>query len=272
MSQPILVATDLSSRCDRAVDRAILLGRQVAAPVIALHVASGEEAPDPHHIARLRAELAAQLGEGEAELLVECDADVPAAVARIAADRSCGLILTGVARFNQARDYFLGTAVDALIRASDVPVLVVKQRPCAPYCRIVAATDFSDNAVHALETAAAIFPQVELRAVHASQSAYETWLDESATADFLKNEAEKDMAAFLARLPDAVRMRVEPCVEVGAVESALMLEIDTGRADLLVLGTHGRSAFAHVAIGSRASDMLQSLPIDALVVKGGTRT
>lgn len=268
MSRPILVATDLSPRCDRAVDRAAMLGRQLGAPVIALHVSADEDADDERWLERQRQELIAQCGDAGMELLVERGRDVPATIAHVAEARGCAVILTGVARFNHARDYLLGTAIDALVRATSVPVLVIKQRPREPYRRIVAATDFSGNAARALEVSAALLPDAGIRAVHASHSAYETWLDKDATLEFITERAEQEMRAFLDALPDPVRRRTEPRVEIGEIESALMLGMKEVDGDLLALGTHGRSALAHAALGSRASDILKSLPYDALIVKG----
>lgn len=271
MSRPVLVATDLSARCDRAVNRARLLAGQIGAPIVALHVTNeGTSRQSPRHD-RLRNELAAQVGNGGAELLLEHDADVPGAIARVASARDAAVIVTGVARLNELRDFVLGTAVDALIRAGDVPVLIVKQPPRAPYRRIVVATDFSEHAREALEITATLFPDAELHAVHAAHAAYETWLNKDATADFMRTEAEGEMRAFLARLPNSARDRVTSHVEIGEVEPALNLAAQSVDANLLVLGTHGRSALAHAALGSRASDILRCLPLDALVVKRGTR-
>lgn len=267
MSRPILVATDLSPRCDRAVDRAAMLGRQIGTPVIALHVAGEEKADDERRLEQRRQELLAQCGDLAVELLVERGRDVPATIAHVAEERGCAVIVTGVARFNDARDYLLGTAIDVLVRETSIPVLVVKQRPRAPYRRIVAATDFSANSGRALEVSAALLPEAAIRAIHASHSAYETWLDKDATLEFITERAEQEMREFLAGLPEPVRSRTEARIEIGEIESALMLGMKELDGDLLALGTHGRSALAHAALGSRASDILRSLPYDALIVK-----
>jgi len=271
MSAPILVATDLSPRCDRAVDRAAQLAAALDRPLLALHVAPQELGADARAIERLRRTLTDQLAGRPAELLIAAP-PVPQTIARIAAERGCALIVTGVARFNSPADYLLGTAVDTLVRASGAPVLVVKQRVRGDYRRILAATDFSEHARTALEAAAALFPEAALRAVHIVHAAYEAWLDRDATRDHRRGEAEEDMAAFRSELAPELRARLETRVDVGELGTAMLIAAEEYGADLIALATHGRSGLAHAALGSRASELLETLPIDTLVVKARRRS
>lgn len=265
----IMVATDLSARCDRAVDRGRLLADQLGGRLLAVHVA-GREPPSPDTERQLTGLLAEQVGEGAGEAGLEiAHGAVPATLARIAEERGAALILTGVARLNDVRDYVLGTAVEALIRQSRVPVLVVKQRPARPYRRILAATDFSDCAQGALAFAARLLPEAELRAVHAYHAAYEGFLDQEETERFAGDESEQAMRDFAAALPEEAAKRLETANVKGEISDVVYREVGAWQADLLAIGSHGRSGLAQATIGSRAVQLLRAEPVDTLVVRTG---
>jgi nucleotide-binding universal stress UspA family protein len=156
----IIIATDLSARSDRHVERGLALASDLdCQPVIAHIVASGLKADENESssvLRRLRRDFGScadswkvSLGEGK----------VPEALAEAAIVHDACLIVVGIARFNNLRDFVLGTAVDHLVRHAAVPVLVVKQGAHHPYGRLAVATDFSECSAYALTTALALFPK-----------------------------------------------------------------------------------------------------------------
>src|SRR3546814_13711138 len=66
------------------------------------------------------------LFRSDAELVIR-RGSAPKMLATIAAERASALIVPGVARYNSIGDYFLGTAVDHIIRTAAQPVLVVRR-------------------------------------------------------------------------------------------------------------------------------------------------
>ena len=56
-------------------------------------------------------------------------------------------------------------------------------------------------------------------------------------------------------------------IEFGRPESLFREYVLHHNADLVVLGTHGRSAVFEALIGSTAKNILSMLPCDALVVR-----
>jgi len=263
----IMVATDLSARCDRAVDRAFLLAQQLGGSVIVTHIV-GEGQLSPEKTEHLRELVRDDMGERAGGSRVEVAAgSVPATLARLAGEWDARIIVTGIGRLNEVRDYVLGTAVDSLVRRAPVPVLVVKRRARRPYERILAATDFSPCSANAVESAAAMFPGTRLRVVNAFHPAFEGFLDARDTAAFIGDEARGEMERFIGQLPDDVRGRLETSVEEGEVYGVLERTIRDWQADLLVVGSHGRGGFAHATIGSRAGALLASEPVDILVVR-----
>jgi len=151
----VLLASDFTARSDRALGRAIQLAEEKQGKLVIAHVLEkSTEADEEDILRRLRVDLPE--GAADAELIVR-SGSVPKTLAAIAAERGSDLIVTGVARYNSIGDYFLGTAVDHIIRNAERPVLIVRRRPVAPYRRLGVATDLFDRPPAALLAAAPLF-------------------------------------------------------------------------------------------------------------------
>ncbi|HVM23212.1 MAG TPA: universal stress protein [Sphingomicrobium sp.] len=270
MSGNILVATDLSARSDRAVERALLLGRQLGRGVTLLHVLEGDAQLDHEQEERLRGIVETEFGLSGQPVEVRFEkGDVPEAIAGFAEREDCALVVTGVARFNDVRDFVLGTAVDYLVRKSPRPVLVVKRRARQPYQRLVVATDFSPASARALLLSAELFPDAKLKLVHAYRAAFEAFLERDSTAEFVRDEAEEAIGKQVAELPEAFRPRVETVVEEGRVEAVLARQVNELGGELLVLGSWHRRRHAHF-MGSEDSWAMPGIePCDLLIVRPG---
>lgn len=267
-NDPVMVATDLSARSDRPFERAFLLAEQLGTSVLVLHVVEGKKELSEEERDRLVDQIGEEFGATAAnsEIIFEHGSVAPT-IARVAEERRCSLVITGVARFNSPGDYILGTAVDHIVRRSPVPVLVVKRRPRNPYRRLLISTDFSSCSMNALTTAAAMFPEAAIRLIHVYHSSYDAFLAHDTTADYIRSEAEESMKAFTEALPQSVRDRLEVTVEEGHLAGILEDRIKEWKADLLVVGSHGRSGFAQATIGSQAADLLEYEPCDVMVVR-----
>lgn len=263
----IVVATDLSARCDRPLERAMLLGKQLGAALIILHVLEPQRRLATDDEQRLRTLLQDEFGlAGENAEICFDYGSVPFTIAKVAKERGCSLIVTGVARYNSPGDFVLGTAVDYLVRQSSVPVLVVKRRAGRPYDRLVVGTDFSPASVRAISAAASLFPDARVRLVHAYEAAFQAFLDHDSTAPFIREEAEREMKRVAAELPEALRSKVEMVVEEGRTATVLAANVNELGDDLLVLGTWHRRGHAHF-MGSQDEWALPAKePCDVLIV------
>ncbi|KSB90485.1 hypothetical protein AS593_13480 [Caulobacter vibrioides] len=259
----ILVATDLAPRSDRAVDRALELGREWNAEVHVVHAIERDAPTTALDVRRALpdpgAKAAVSLPYGPA----------PKAITDTAREIGADLLVIGVARYNHLGDYLLGTAVDHVVRNAPCPVLVVKQRPHGPYQRPLIASDFSRGAKAALLGAAALFPQARLHLVHAYHVPFESRIKSEDIRDIARSEARQKLDALLAELPQDVRARIEP--HLGAGEPGTVLENVAGRVwpDLVVIGARGVSGLMQAAIGSVASSLLERTGVDTLVIKEG---
>lgn len=267
-SQPIIVTTDLNARSDRIVDRGVRLAGQLNAPAHVIHVLNQ---PDSRGTSDKRAmqlflEEFGPLPES-VDFIVE-RGDPPSVIANFAEERRSQLVVMGISQLNEALDFVLGTTVERLVRECPVPILVVKRRSPRPYERLLIASDFSDCARKAVETAAMMFPAAELRMIHVYRAPFQGFLDRESTIDFIRSEAQKHLQEFVGELSAPIRTRLEVGLEEGESISGRIADVaGDWSADLIVVGSHGRSGLAHALIGSRAVDILNGVPRDTLVVR-----
>ena len=261
----VLLASDFTARSDRPFDRARQIAERRGGSLVIAHVVEKSTSlAEDRIVERLRADLPE--GARDVELVVRYGS-APGELAALAGERRSDLIVTGVARYNSVGDYFLGTAVDHIIRNALQPVLVVRRRATAPYRRLLVATDLSDCSREALLTAATLFPETAIAMVHAFQVPYERWLKSEQVSADVEAEVRGELDAFLADLDPKVRDRLDARLMEGETSSVVVDALAQTRSDLLVLGTHGRSGFIHAALGSHAEALLGLVDVDTLVVR-----
>ncbi len=270
--QTLLMATDLSARSDRALDRAVALAAAEGAALTVLHVVDDDlpasvieaqtRAAGRAIDERLRATRGIDAIQSEVEIATgRPDVAIASAAGRSAAD----LVIIGSHRDRPVADLFRGTTAERLLRASPVPVLLVKTPAEEDYRRLLVAVDFSPAAKHAVEVAAQLLPASELEIVHAYQIPFEGFLKDDDTTQQVVARAEAEMQAFIADL-DLGAGQV-PCVlQEGEVRAVLYDLVARRQSDLMVIGTHGRTGVRRAILGSVAEDLLRAPPIDVLVV------
>jgi len=278
----VLLATDLSFRCDRALSRVASLVAEWQAELVVVHVVedfglSDEEMRDipswrrpanPVEVAR-RQVLADVAPLVDRVKLVLEKGDPADAVIRTVESEGCDLVVTGVARDELLGRFSLGSTVNRLLRRCPVPVLVVKNRPRGPYRNVVVAIDFSESSRHALEAAAHFFPEQRLTLLHAFETPMEGLMANA--ADYWEDRrkvAARQAEAFVENAAKPASWQ-EPHMlfEHGAPDRLVRGYAQEKEVDLVVLGTHGRSALFEIVLGSVAKEVLDSVPCDALVVR-----
>jgi nucleotide-binding universal stress UspA family protein len=277
-AKTLLLATDLSCRCDRALDRAAELAAEWRAKLVVLHVRqesgsdsdqpSWRRAPNAQQVAeeRVRRDLRGRKGF-DLEVIVKSGNPLTVTLETIQ-QVNCGLVVTGTARDEALGRILLGTLVSHLARKSEVPVLVVKSRPHGSYRNMVVATDYSENSRHALETALTLLPDVPASLFHACNALFE---GRGRSDDWtpLIAEAKATGQEFLAGTPAAAQLgRSIPVIcEPGEIGDLLEDLVSLQQVDLVVLGTAGRGGLANLLLGSTAQYLLERLPVDVLLVR-----
>jgi len=259
----ILVATDFSTRSDRAIRRATLLAKNTGARLVLLHVVDDDQ---PRRIVQAECTAADAILQEHARTLreadgLECDSrlvqgDPFEGITQAADDLGVDVVVIGPHRRQALKDIFIGTTAERTIRNSRRPVLMTNGVPAGSYRHVLIAVDLSEysaDAVRALlnlglerETAVSVIYVID------------------AIADG-EAQASQELAAFLASTDfDPIRRIVKRKESLTA--ATINKAARECAADLLVVGTYGRTGVADLLLGSVAQEVLRTATIDVLAV------
>lgn len=268
----ILLATDTSHRSDRATDRALTCARQWQARVLALTVLEDGSVPTGFNRGSAAAVICEELRAAAEGVEVQSQIREGIAVDVIldtARQEGSDLIVTGIAKGGQLGDFILGSTAGRLVRRSPVPVMVVHQRGIRSYGRVIVATDFSESSRQALLTALDWFPGSSVLLFNA----YRPPLSGLVDSDRVRADLQADAIAQAERFLDETalsaddRKRIVIHAAYGTPDGLLAELTRSRHDDLVVLGSHGRSAVFEVLIGSTARRLLEHATADVLVVR-----
>ena len=270
----LLVATDLSPRSDKAVQRAALLARRFGCEWTLVHVIDDDS---PQRLIERRLSDARELLEDRVEglalvagqrprVMVEVGS-VESTINEIALGTGAELLVLGMHRKNLLREIFVGTSAERIIRSSRLPVLRVAGSGEDDY--------LSADSAHAIQTSRALglLDGCELHVAHVFEafakgeilmSAAEATVVAAATRE-ARGQVEAELSSFLAEqqldLP-ASQVHLEEGFSVVQLKRC-MEKLDP---DLVVIGTHGRSGLKKLMLGSVAETLLGEVARDILCV------
>lgn len=132
---------------------------------------------------------------------------------------------------------------------------------------ILHPTDFSENARHAFELACNLAKSNDGKIVvlHAFMREVIAMGDLPPVANNMENEAEVRRKLDLIR-SSKPGMRIESRMAEGTAVEVIINTAQSINADLIVMGTYGRSGFKRLFLGSVADHVLRRAPCPTLVV------
>ena len=277
----ILVASDLSSRAEWALDRAAQLAAEQGAKLTVLYVQEElllkKWTDQSMREARKKLRQKSKIWSQQNSLTVTIRTTVGkpfVEIIRRARTEQADVVLVGAHGEHFLRDLFLGTTAEAVIRKGDRTVLVVKQPPHEPYQRVLVPVDFSDASRQALEAAFALAPVAEFHIFHATGAVFEERLRLGglSESDIVRHrrravaDAKQDMERFL-RGVDCSHRHVRSEVRSGRAVPDITQAVAHLGADLVAMGTRGRSDLPYTLLGSVAQQMLREVPCDVLLAR-----
>jgi len=145
--------------------------------------------------------------------------------------------------------------------------------------KILAANDFSDDSTRALGYAEELARKfgAEIVVLHVDQPLAPVMLAPefgpsidtgvmSRIAEEQRLLAQKELDKIVGRLRDG-GLKARSLLRVGAPFLEIINAAQTENADLIVMGTHGRSGLAHVLLGSVAERVVQKAACPVLTVR-----
>lgn len=283
----ILVATDFSERSDRAIRRATVLAKTTGASLALVHVVDDDQ---PASIVRAERQATGAVLEEQARSLNEIDGvactfrvvlgDPFEGLAEAVRNEDADLLLVGPHRRQVLKDVFIGTTAERTIRASDRPVLMANGIPAAPYRHILVAVDLSSYSAGAirtvrrlgLDTGAAV-SVVHVFDASASGLVHRAAAVDDRVKDYVTRERKRASAELEAFLKDVDLTPVQKITrpEESSVAQTICAAARDTSADLVVVGTHGRTGVAKALLGSVAEQVLRSADRDVLAVPPARR-
>jgi universal stress protein E len=196
---------------------------------------------------------------------------VHAGVLRAADNIGAGAVVVG-GKGDPEGSHFLGSAAEHVVRYANCPVLVARPSPAG---KILAATDFSDPALPAVEAGAteARHRKADLTIIHALDLLQVT---RPSYSDFFSYDTPPmDLSD---RMRTIWQQKLDECVHRfkakggglhrdGPAAPAILSAASELPAQLLVVGTQGRTGVSRIALGSVAEAVVRAAPCSVLVVR-----
>ncbi|MGV3661682.1 MAG: universal stress protein [Prosthecobacter sp.] len=173
----------------------------------------------------------------------------------------------------------VGAITAKCVRKAPLDVLVVREDAPGPFKKIVTCVDFSENSAKAVQEALHLAQQdgATLDCLHVYQSAIAMSLDYGSFAPPLPVTVDpgaveswrKDLDSFLAPLTaEAGGVQVTPLIKERVnIREAILEHVNEVHADLVVLGTRGKTGLRELLIGTTAETIVQHAPCSILAVK-----
>lgn len=270
----VLVATDLSGSSDRAVERALQLAAARGAELDIVHVmeeglpAEAQAEITATNENAIREKLAASPFADQVKVTIDlvvgnAETDIVERAVMVNAD----CIVLGLHNRLLAENLAIeGTLAERVIGRSGLPVLLVRNESRDPYQTVVVGIDFSSLSDAAIKAAVLIAPQATLHLVHAYEGdSDQAHMAEQSLKSLVSDESQVfEHAARQAGLP---KLAVKTIAEQGDPRDALKIQINNRGADLLVLGTRGRTGLTRTLLGSVTTDLINARLCDVLVIR-----
>ncbi|PYS34506.1 MAG: hypothetical protein DMG14_29270 [Acidobacteria bacterium] len=212
--------------------------------------------------------------EGEFELIVD-DGTPQALILSRAEDWLADLIIMGSHGQTSAADMLIGSVTDSVIRHAHCPVLITRPRERTRH--ILAGTDFSDSALPAVRAAVDEAERVsgKLTIVHSldlvwSAAAYPAMAFGGAPFNISPEQMRELETIARERLEASLKqlnITADTVVTIGAAGTALLETATERKADLIVVGTTGRTGLRRALLGSVAETVAKGAPCSVLIVR-----
>lgn len=285
----VLVATDFSSPSRQAANRASMLVRAAGAKLRLVHVLS----------ASARAQLPQFLGLGSAieKTLIEqtryslevmagelCAAQgvvvesallhgaVLAEISLQVEEMNADLVVLGARGAGFMHRFVLGSTAERLLRKTQHPMLVVKQRAHESYRRVMVPVDFSGWSAPLISLARRVAPGAHLVLLHAFEVPFEGKLRfagvDEVTIKGYRRQAEQSATQQLHELAAGAGLKSadwSPCVLHGDASLCILEQEQEQDCDLIVIGKHGQNMTEELLLGSVTRHVLAESAADVLL-------
>ncbi len=288
MFSTMLVPTDGSAGAEATIDHAIEFARTYGAAVHTLYVVdTGAEPADIDGADREELYAPSERRGREATIRITdraADADLTAArevregvphqeILAYTDEHDVDLIVMGTHGRTGADRARLGSTTERVLMLADVPVLSVRlgddrETAAGPYEQVVIPTDGSDAAERAAETALDVAERydADVHVVYAVDPTPYDLEDSPRSIVGLLKEGGREATETVATMTRDRDLSVTTDVRRGEPAAELLAAVSTVDADLIAMGTRGRTVGTGRLLGSTTARVVRRSPIPVLTV------
>ncbi|MCW0219795.1 MAG: universal stress protein [Prosthecobacter sp.] len=287
----IIAAIDFTPSCRNALKEAVRLAAPNNAKLTAVHVLDEFLAHELKRAlstdqATIRADWQERLKKfvaesdlGSAQVEIEVRIGHPfAELAESCRVHAADLLVMG-AKGSRDEPGRVGIIAAKCMRKAPVDVLLVREDACGPYKHLVTCVDFSDNATKAVRHALTLAKQdgASLDCIYVYQSALAMSLDygglvapmplgtDAQAMEMWQEELKVFMEPFMQKFPEVTVKTV--VLERINIREAILDHVKDTHADMVVLGTRGKTGLRELLIGTTAEKIVANAPCSILAVK-----
>lgn len=286
----ILVATDLSSMADLAIERAVSIAKSHDAHITILHVLQknfyanalkllGYQIPLKSSKAYVNEQLQKKITSFyhhklniDYKIITQNRPVIK--IIQFAKKNNFDLLIIGAHGKYSLRDAFVGTTAEHVAEKTPCPVLVIKNKSVKHYQKIFVPVDFSNTSKKALNTAIQLFPRSRIHLFHVGDFEYEDFFkQEERTKSYARvkiNELRKTMIALLTqqlkKFISKHKHKFTYRVALGYPGPTIIEEIKKNKPDLIIMGTRGHSNLHYLFFGRVANWVMMEVENDILLV------
>jgi nucleotide-binding universal stress UspA family protein len=197
-------------------------------------------------------------------------------VIQVAKEKDVDIITIGTHGRAGVDRVILGSVAERVVRKAHCPVMVVRSEKYIGFKRIIVPIDFSDCSRMALEYAAATARahRSKLTILHVYEGSFVEPYIKAANSEEEADEIMKEIERvnetkydeFLKTI-DLSGVEYEKLLKKGIPKTDIVETAMEQQANLIVMGTHGRSGIKHTLIGSTAEEVVRTVHCDIVVVK-----
>lgn len=197
-------------------------------------------------------------------------------IIQVAKEENVDLLVIGTHGRAGVDRVILGSVAERIVRKARCPVMVVRGRKYVGFKRIIVPIDLSDCSRIALEYAAATARahKSKLTILHVYEESFIEPYINAANSEEEANEIIKEIERVnetkydeFLKTVDLSGVEYEKLLKKGIPETDIVEIAMEQQANLIVMGTHGRSGIKHILIGSTAEEVVRTVHCDIIIVK-----
>lgn len=288
----IIVGTDLTPGAEWSIQQAIALAEHHTARLSILHSIDTQMSQYRSMLPLSPSDLEEMLRQETKRKILKMYADSPKQkqidfsaharmgkpykeLIRYAEAEGGDLILIGPRNPSLLKRIFLGSTAGQLLRNSPLPTLLMHPEKNVSFKRILAPVDCSESSRQALQKAAALARHegAELHILNVLEETPITSLsgllpiaEVSGFHALYKQDNQETMERFLAQCPELSQVDCKQHFKEGLADQEIQACAQEVHADLIVMGTAGRTGVSGIVVGNTAERVARSLNCSMLTL------